>query len=239
MGFGTKLGNGCTSGHGVCGLPRFSIRSLVAVMTFMGAGILTATARNLHPFLNEPSTKNLISSQNYELNVNIVLGVAVFVLLIVLATSPSTKELTFILVSLVVGLIAGTGLVLSGMVRRSKVVNFLTIKENWDPSLMFVMMGAVLGNLFTFNFIIRVLKKPLLAPSLDIVNSTVIDWKLCLGAAIFGVGWGLGGMCPGPVVLSVPLMFPQISWIVLPAIGFGQLFADFIVKNISSKAKAN
>lgn len=204
----------------------------------MATGILTATARNLHPFLNEPSTKNLIDAQNYDLNVSIILGVAIVTLLVVLVTSPTAKDFSYILVSLTVGLIAGIGLVLSGMVRRSKVVNFLTIKENWDPSLMFVMMGAVLGNLITFNFIIKVLKQPILAPRLEIVNSSVIDWKLIFGAAVFGVGWGLGGMCPGPVILSVPLMFPQISWIVLPAIGFGQLFVDFFTKSVDPKAKS-
>ena len=95
------------------------------------------------------------------------------------------------------------GLTISGMVKRTKVLGFLTINENWDrtkfkinlASLAFVMGVSVAINLFTF----RILRKPLLNSKYEIPAATNVDWKIMAGGAIFGVGWGIGGFCPGPV----------------------------------------
>jgi len=88
------------------------------------------------------------------------------------------------------------------MCRRSKINGFFTINENWDPSLAFVMGGAVGLNLLTFNHIIHKKKKPILGPKLDISNNTTIDGRLITGAVIFGIGMGTSGFCPGPGLVN-------------------------------------
>lgn len=96
------------------------------------------------------------------------------------------------------------------MARRTKILGFLTLDKNWDriqynylASLMFVMMGAVCFNLITFNL----LKKPILSEKYDVPTNRKIDFKLVLGASIFGIGWGIGGLCPGPAFA----LFPQFT----------------------------
>ena len=104
--------------------------------------------------------------------------------------------------ALVVGLIFGVGLVISGMTSPDKVVGFLDIFGAWDPSLAFVMGGALL----TYAPVrLLVLKRsgPVLAPAFDEPTSRSIDTRLIGGAALFGVGWGLAGFCPGPGIVSL------------------------------------
>lgn len=104
--------------------------------------------------------------------------------------------------ALTVGLLFGIGLVVSGMTSPDKVVGFLDIFGDWDPSLAFVMGGAML----TYAPIrLWVLKrdKPVLDASFDEPVAGKIDAPLLVGAALFGVGWGLVGFCPGPAIVSV------------------------------------
>ena len=100
------------------------------------------------------------------------------------------------------GLLFGAGLWLSGMANPQKVLGFLDITGNWDPSLLLVMAGAVAVTLAAFN---STLKRgaPSLAPRFVLPDRKAIDGPLVAGAAIFGVGWGLGGYCPGPALTAV------------------------------------
>jgi uncharacterized protein len=93
------------------------------------------------------------------------------------------------------GLLFGVGLWLSGMANPRKVLDFLDITGNWDPSLLLVMGGAVAVTAATFRPLIR--KKDLR------FDKTAIDMPLVAGAAIFGIGWGIGGYCPGPAVTAL------------------------------------
>ncbi len=104
--------------------------------------------------------------------------------------------------SLVVGGLFGVGLVLSGMTQADKVIGFLDVADQWDPSLAFVMVGAIAVHLTFFQFIVRQ-KSPLFAEKFGIPTRTDIDGRLVGGAALFGVGWALGGYCPGPGLVSV------------------------------------
>jgi uncharacterized membrane protein YedE/YeeE len=99
------------------------------------------------------------------------------------------------LISLVCGLLFGAGLALAGMTRPQKVLGFLDVAGHWDPSLIFVLGGAVAIATVAFHFILQ-RRSPLLAPSFDLPTSKSIDSKLVVGALIFGVGWGLSGYCP-------------------------------------------
>ncbi len=98
------------------------------------------------------------------------------------------------------GLAFATGLVISGMTMPSKVMGFLDVAGDWDPSLAFVMGGAVLVYAPLFRLIVR-LKWPLAAQAFELPSAKRIDGRLLTGAAIFGVGWGLAGMCPGPALV--------------------------------------
>lgn len=103
------------------------------------------------------------------------------------------------LVSLICGLLFGVGLALSGMTRPLKVLGFLDVAGKWDPSLLFVLGGAVIVATVAFRFILQ-RKAPLLAPSFDVPTTKGVDRKLIVGALIFGVGWGIAGYCPGPAI---------------------------------------
>ena len=100
------------------------------------------------------------------------------------------------------GLVFAIGLGLSGMTDANKVIGFLNLAGDWDPSLAFVMIGAIGTHLMFYRFIIR-RKSPLFSDRFHLPVRRKIDYRLASGAAIFGVGWGLGGFCPGPGLVSV------------------------------------
>lgn len=102
------------------------------------------------------------------------------------------------------GLIFGLGLILSGMANPAKVIGFLDLAGSWDPSLAFVMGGAVLAASIAFYFAKRRAKAWLGQP-MRIPAATQIDRRLVLGGLAFGVGWGLAGYCPGPALASISL----------------------------------
>jgi len=102
-----------------------------------------------------------------------------------------------IMTSLFVGLIFGLGLIVSGMSNPSKVIGFLDIAGNWDPSLILVMAGAIVIGSIAFQFASR-RKTSLLGMPMRLPTAKHIDQRLVLGATLFGVGWGLSGICPGP-----------------------------------------
>jgi uncharacterized membrane protein YedE/YeeE len=133
-----------------------------------------------------------------------------------------------IIISFIVGCIFALGLLFSGMTRRSKVIGFLTFNKHWDPSLMFVMGGAVLGNLLTFNYILRIRGKPIMNEKFNVPTSKTIDAKLIVGSALFGLGWGLGGICPGPAFLVSFVYFPLMMLFYMPAMILGQYVSDYI-----------
>lgn len=101
-----------------------------------------------------------------------------------------------------VGLVFGFGLLLSGMTDPAKVIGFLNVTGVWDPSLAFVMGGAVLLSFFAFR-ISRNRSSSLLGRVIILSDSKYIDAKLVLGSALFGIGWGLSGFCPGPAITSL------------------------------------
>ncbi len=105
-------------------------------------------------------------------------------------------------VALVSGVIFGVGLAVAGMTRPEKVRGFLDFTGAWDPSLAFVMGGAVLVHALAFRLITR-RKSPVFAAKFALPTRRDLDAKLLAGAALFGVGWGLGGFCPGPGITSL------------------------------------
>ena len=108
------------------------------------------------------------------------------------------------LLTLTSGLLFGFGLLLSGMADPAKVQNFLDLFGTWDPSLAFVMGGAIAVTMPGFWLVIR-RNKPFFNDVFHLPSRTDLDARLITGAAIFGVGWGLGGFCPGPAITALPL----------------------------------
>ncbi|SJZ95559.1 YeeE/YedE family protein [Consotaella salsifontis] len=108
---------------------------------------------------------------------------------------------------LAAGLIFGIGLIVAGMADPAKVLNFLDILGDWDPSLAFVMASAVIITFVGYRLAWR-RAKPVLLGDFDLPGRTRIDSKLVIGAALFGIGWGLGGLCPGPAFTAIALAAP-------------------------------
>ncbi len=104
--------------------------------------------------------------------------------------------------ALVAGALLGLGLGVSGMTQADKVINFLDLSDAWDPSLAFVMGGAIGVHLVLYRLIL-LRRSPLFADRFGIPTRTDFDAKLVGGAALFGVGWALGGYCPGPGLVSL------------------------------------
>src|SRR6266508_4619266 len=100
------------------------------------------------------------------------------------------------------GLVFAIGLAISGMTQPAKVTAFLDFTGNWDPSLACVIAGAIMVHAVLYRAIRR-RPTPLFAPTFSVPTRTDIDPRLVGGAAIFGIGWGLGGFCPGPAVTSL------------------------------------
>jgi len=100
------------------------------------------------------------------------------------------------------GLIFGVGLGLSGMTQPPKVIGFLDVFGAWDPSLMFVMMGAIAVH-FGLSRLIRRRVRPLLDTRFHLPTPRDVDRRLVVGSAVFGLGWGLGGFCPGPAIVTL------------------------------------
>jgi uncharacterized protein len=107
------------------------------------------------------------------------------------------------IVALLCGLLFSTGLVISGMVKPEKVLGFLDLFGAWDPSLMFVMVGAIGVHAASYWYLKGRMRKPLLESQYDSPKKSIIDSRLIAGASLFGVGWGLAGYCPGPAFLSL------------------------------------
>lgn len=104
------------------------------------------------------------------------------------------------LVSLLAGLLFGVGLIVSGMSDPAKVLGFLDITRVWDPSLVFVMGGAVMTGLLIFQLVMR-RGRALLADKLFLPAARDVNKRLVGGAVLFGIGWGLSGICPGPALI--------------------------------------
>ena len=117
-----------------------------------------------------------------------------------------------LLTALLAGMLFGLGLILSSMSNPSKVLGFLDLAGSWDPSLAFVMGGAVLVGSLVFPFASK-RKQSILGEVMHLPKATQIDHRIVLGSIAFGVGWGLAGYCPGPALASLtqggtkPLIF--------------------------------
>ena len=109
------------------------------------------------------------------------------------------------IVSLFCGIVFGIGLVISEMINPEKVLGFLNLFDQWDPSLAFVMVGALIVSTPLYH-LFKNKDKPLFNSNFSISTNKEIDKKLIVGSVVFGAGWGLVGLCPGPAISSIALL---------------------------------
>lgn len=128
--------------------------------------------------------------------------------------------------SFIAGLLFAVGLGLAGMTQPQKIIAFLDVTGAWDPSLMFVMGGALAVHLVTYRLVTK-RKNPLFDSTFHIPTRNEINAKLVIGSALFGIGWGLSGFCPGPALVS--LANPETSVLIFVAsMLIGMLASEFL-----------
>lgn len=132
------------------------------------------------------------------------------------------------IISLVSGIIFGIGLVISGMTNPEKVIGFLSITHNWDASLIFVMGGGII-TAGPFFYLMRNRQTSSLGNQIDLPKKQKLDKKIIIGASLFGVGWGLVGLCPGPAIAAIATFDPIII-VFLLSIAAGVLVKKNIIK---------
>jgi len=124
------------------------------------------------------------------------------------------------IVSLICGIIFGIGLVISQMINPEKVLGFLNLFGNWDPSLAFVMLGALIIS-SPFFHLFKNNKKPIFVESFSYSNNKKINKNLIIGSSLFGAGWGLIGLCPGPAIASLALLnISSVIFVIAMFVGF-------------------
>mmetsp|Transcript_2763 Transcript_2763/g.4205 ORF Transcript_2763/g.4205 Transcript_2763/m.4205 type:complete len:382 (-) Transcript_2763:143-1288(-) len=272
VGFGTKLGNGCTTGHGICGLARLSKRSLVAVLSFMATGVISASACSVtcpfYPYFRA-SYESVVNS--LPTNTTITIGTVIASLAAgsaisgFLRKSPSpnatkteqdeyTNNRRKIIPSIFSAAFFAIGLVTSGMTISSKIYGFLNVKGisagTWDPTLACVMGGGLVVSFLSYQLVkgFNVFKndKALECPltqkkdggKFSVTTSKVIDTKLFIGEAMFGLGWGIAGLCPGPAMFLAVAGYQNVLMRWWPSFFVGAFLAEK-VKNIGKDSSSS
>jgi uncharacterized protein len=125
------------------------------------------------------------------------------------------------------GFLFAVGLAVSGMIQPTKVIGFLDFFGAWDPSLAFVMLGAAGVYLAAYRGLITRRVRPLYADRFLIPTGSTVDFRLLAGSAIFGIGWGLSGFCPGPALVSFGAASRSALWFV-PAVLVGMVLFNWL-----------
>ncbi|SIT47272.1 conserved membrane hypothetical protein [Paraburkholderia piptadeniae] len=133
-----------------------------------------------------------------------------------------------VLTALVAGLLFGVGLMVSGMANPAKVLGFLDIAGRWDPSLAFVMVSAI-GIASVAFLLAKRRAKSLLGLPMQIPAGSAVTARLILGSAVFGVGWGIAGFCPGPALVALGAGYPK-AWGFVAAMLGGMAVFELIAR---------
>ena len=141
------------------------------------------------------------------------------------------------IISFISGTIFGVGLSVSNMINPEKVLGFLDIFGLWDPSLIFVMMGAIIISAPAF-FLFRSKNKPLFVDNFTMQTLKSVDKNLIIVSATFGIGWGMVGFCPGPAMSSLALLNTYSVYFVLSMLG-GFLLTELVTRAMIKESKIN
>eukprot|EP01080_Neovahlkampfia_damariscottae_P004749 gene4749-8331_t len=233
VGFGTQLGSGCTSGHMLCGLARISLRSFVAVVVFCGTCFAWVKILNTPEFITRAYNVPLdlislsIPTARHAMIMLAVFGVvSLLYVLIYISTfiiSKSEKhdqdytnitetgeihkgpENTSILhlIGFFNAFVFSIGLGFAGMTKPQKVLGFFDIGPYWDPSLFCIIIFTLIPSTIAYQLFVLRKVKPILAHEFCLPKSKKITIQLVLGAFLFGTGWALAGLCPGPLMANL------------------------------------
>ncbi|PWY86000.1 hypothetical protein BO70DRAFT_360815 [Aspergillus heteromorphus CBS 117.55] len=232
LGWGTKNGRGCTSGHMLCGVSRLSPRSFIATAIFFTTALLTANfASNIPPCADGVPCYQPVYPATGDLRFMVATMVLSFVTnCLVVPRALDRSERSRTIFAYLAGVEFGLGLLFSGMADPVKVLRFfafLTDPSRFDPSLALVLffgIGPSVVSYVTKNPGQKTNKdveqsKPTLADQWKLPTATVadIDWRFVTGAVTFGLAWGLRGVCPGPAILRTVL---QPAWGLAHMAGF-------------------
>ncbi|WP_067515470.1 YeeE/YedE family protein [Endozoicomonas ascidiicola] len=138
----------------------------------------------------------------------------------------------FYIISLLTGLIFGIGMALSGMIDPAVVIAFLDVAGEWNPALMFVMGGALLVFIPGYQLLIKKRQQPVIAEKWSLNSLKALDRPLIIGAALFGLGWGILGVCPGPAVTSM-LAGNSDVWLFMAAMIAGLFISQKLKQKIN------
>jgi uncharacterized membrane protein YedE/YeeE len=130
------------------------------------------------------------------------------------------------LAALLIGAIFGIGIAISGMANPAKVLNFFDVAGTWDPSLLFVMGGALITAMIGYRIVFGTRSAPILEKGFSLPTRKDIDARLLAGSATFGIGWGIAGFCPGGAIPALGLGHPQ-TMIFMAAMIAGIVVARF------------
>lgn len=141
-----------------------------------------------------------------------------------------------LLISYLSGLIFGVGIAISGMANPAKVLNFFDVAGSWDPSLAFVMGGALITTFIGYRFVLK-RPAPTLAESFQIPTRRDLDLPLIGGSAVFGIGWGIAGFCPGGALPALGTGRTEV-FIFVGALLVGIVIAKLLQATMTRRAKA-
>lgn len=142
-----------------------------------------------------------------------------------------------IIPSLVIGMLFGAGLAVSDMVNPARVLAFLDLAGRWDPTLAFVMGGALVPAALGY-VLVRRMRRPLFAERFGIPERGAVDRQLLVGAAVFGVGWGLVGLCPGPAIAGLVYGLWEL-WLFAAAMVAGMLLHRLVTTKRRSRSSVH
>jgi glyoxylase-like metal-dependent hydrolase (beta-lactamase superfamily II)/uncharacterized membrane protein YedE/YeeE len=217
LAFGVRMAQGCTSGHGINGLARLSKRSFISVLVFFSTALIIASNINI---LKITHTKSIYPNILLPL---VLVFCWVFYAYIKTNKKDEDKKINYwnTLSVILSASLFGVGLIYSGMYKFSIVKQFLNIKhKKWNCGLFLVFASAVIVSLIGYQFIIKIRKQPIIKTceqtyilnqncKFILPNRNKINSKLIIGSVLFGIGWGLTGMCPSTFPIRLGLGDPS------------------------------
>ncbi|PUU73220.1 hypothetical protein B9Z19DRAFT_1005491 [Tuber borchii] len=209
VGVGTKYSNGCTSGHMLCGIPLGRLRSVVAAITFSATCLVAATVVGAYTESPCGSTPCYTPTYPTPARVKQLIAITATAMAITRTSLPLLRKLpqrtAEIIASLWSGALFSLGLMIAGMTNPTKPLGFYSMitdgGKRWDPSFLMIPIFALLPNFLIWR---RLVGRADAAPRGGWKTPTKkgIDFKLIAGSAVFGIGWGLLGVCPGPGIVG-------------------------------------